>query len=64
MFGKPDNCNAVKMYETARTHKVDNSVLVIISVCNATVENLSILVDKVLYPIAGKPPSKIILEIC
>ena len=52
------------MYETARTHKVDNSVVVITSVCNATVENLSILVEKILYPIAGKPPSKIILEIC
>ena len=41
------------------THKTDNPVRVITSGCNTAVEKLSILVEKTLYPIADKLPSKI-----
>ena len=58
-FIKPDNCNAVKMYGMVKTHKTDNPVRLITSGCNTAVEKLSILVEKTLYPIADKLPSKI-----
>ena len=58
-FIKPDNCNAGKMYGMVKTHKTDNPVRVITSGCNTAVEKLSILVEKTLYPIADKLPSKI-----
>ena len=47
------------MYGIVKTHKIDNPVCVITSGCNTAVENLSILVEKILYPIADKLPSKI-----
>ena len=47
------------MYGTVKTHRVDNPVRVITSGCKNTVENLSILVSKTLYPIADKLPSKL-----
>ena len=47
------------MYGMIKTHKFGISVRVITSACNAAVENLSILVEKTLYPIADKVPSKI-----
>ena len=58
-FIKPDNCNAGKMYGMVKTHKTDNPVRLITSGCNTAVEKLSILVEKTLYPIADKLPSKI-----
>ena len=42
-----------------KTHKINNPVYVITSGCNTATENLSILVEKILYPIANKLPSKI-----
>ena len=42
-----------------KTHKIDNPVHVINRGCNTTIENLSILVEKISYPIADKLPSKI-----
>ena len=42
-----------------KTHKIDNPVRVITSGCNTAVENLSILVEKILYPKADKLQSKI-----
>ena len=59
-FVRPDNCNASKMYGMVKTHKVDNPVRVITSVCNTVVEKLSILVEKTLYPLADRLNSKII----
>ena len=40
-------------------NKTDNPVRIITSGCNTAVEKLSILVEKTLYPIADKLPSKI-----
>ena len=59
-FVRPDNCNASKVYGMVKTHKVDNPVRVITSVCNTVVEKLSILVEKTLYPLADRLNSKII----
>ena len=42
-----------------KTDKVDNPVCVITSGCNFPIKNLSILVEKTLYTIADKLPSKI-----
>ena len=50
---------AGKMYGMMKTHKIDNPVRVITSGCNTAVENLSILVEKILYPKADKLQSKI-----
>ena len=58
-FVKPGNWKAGKMYGMVETHKNDNPACVITSGCNTAVENLSILVEKILYPIADKLPSKI-----
>ena len=46
------------MYGMVKTHKIDSPVHVITVGCNNAVENLSILVEKILYPIANKIPSK------
>ena len=46
------------MYEMVKSYKADNPVCVITSDCNNAVENLSILVEKTLYPIADKLPFK------
>ena len=46
------------MYEMVKPYKVDYPVCVITSDCNNAVENLSILVEKTLYPIADKLPFK------
>ena len=40
------------MYGMMKTHKVDNLVRVIASVCNTVVEKLARLVEKILYPLA------------
>ena len=58
-FVKPGNCKAGKMYEMVKTQKINNPVCVITSGCNTAVDNLSILVEKILYPISDKLPSKI-----
>ena len=47
------------MYGMVKTHKINNPVYVITSGCNTAAENLSILVEKILYSIANKLPSKI-----
>ena len=51
-FVRPANFNAGKMYGMVKTHKADNPVRVITSGCNTVVEKLSILVEKILYPLA------------
>ena len=58
-FVKPSNCKAGITYGMVKTHKIDNPVRVITSGCNTAVENLSILVEKILYPKADKLQSKI-----
>ena len=50
---------ARKMYVMVKTHKIENPVRVVTSDCNTAVENLFIIVEKILYPIADKLPSKI-----
>ena len=47
------------MYGMMKTHKVDNLVSVITSVCNTVVEKLARLVEKTLYPLADGLNSKI-----
>ena len=47
------------MYGIIKTHKIDNPVRVTTSGCNTAIGNLSILVEKILYPIADKLPPKI-----
>ena len=47
------------MYGMMKTHKVDNLVRVITSVCNTVVEKLARLVEKTLYPSADGLNSKI-----
>ena len=47
------------MYGMVKTYKIDGPVRLINSGCNTAVENLSILVEKISYPIADKLPSKI-----
>ena len=61
-FIKPGHCKAGKMYGMAKTPNIDNPIQVITSV----VENIPILLEKILCPIADKLPSKIkrILMIC
>ena len=56
---KPGNCKAGKMYGMMKTYKVDNQARVTTSDCNTAIANLSILVQKTLYPIADKLTSKI-----
>ena len=51
-FVKHGKCKAGKMYGMVKIHKIDNPVHVISSGCNTAVENLSILVENILYPIA------------
>ena len=58
-FIRPDNYNADKMYGLVKTHKADNPVRIITSVCNTVIEKLSILVEKTLYPLADRLNSKI-----
>ena len=50
-FITPNNSSAGKMYGMVKTHKNDNPVHVITSGCNTTIEKMSILVEKTLYPI-------------
>ena len=47
------------MYGMMKNHKDDNPLHIITSDCNAAVENLSSLVQKTLYHLADKLPSKI-----
>ena len=58
-FVKPGNCKAGKMYGMVKIQKINYPVCVITSGCNTAVDNLSILVEKILYPISDKLPSKI-----
>ena len=58
-FVRPDNCNASKMYGIVKTHKADNPMRVITSVCNTVVEKLSTLVEKTLHPLADRLNTKI-----
>ena len=58
-FIKSNNSQGSKMYGMVKTDKVDNPVCVITSGCNFPIKNLSILVEKTLYTIADKLPSKI-----
>ena len=47
------------MYGMVKTHKIYTPLCVITTGCNNSVENLSILVEKTLSPIANRLPSKI-----
>ena len=49
MFIRPDNCKASKMHGMVKTPKVDNPVFGVTGGSNTAVENLSILVKKILY---------------
>ena len=48
-----------KMYGNVKTHKIGNPARVITSGCNKAKENLSILVENVLYDIASELPARI-----
>ena len=58
-FITPTNSTPVKMYGPVRTHKVNNPVRVIISVCNTAIENLSIYIEHVLFQLSESIPSRI-----
>ena len=59
VFIKPDNCKAVKMHGMVKTPKVDNPVCGITGGSNTAVENLSILVKKILYVVPEQLTSEI-----
>ena len=58
-FVEPGNYNAGKKYGMVKTHNIYNPVRVNTSGCNTSIEKLSILVEKILYPTADKLHSQI-----
>ena len=49
-FIEPSHVTPGKMYGLVKTHKVNNPVRVITSGCGTAVKNLSVFVEKCLYP--------------
>ena len=58
-FITPTNSRPGKMYELVKTHKVNNSVRVIISGCNTAIESLSIYIEHVSFELSEGIPSRI-----
>ena len=58
-FIEPSVVAPGKMYGLIKTHKVDNPVRVITSGCGTAVENLSIFVEKCLFPEVLKIESRV-----
>ena len=55
----PTNSTPGKMYGLVKTDKVNNSVRVITSRCNAAIESLSIYIEHVLFELSESMPSRI-----
>ena len=51
-FIRADSCNTGTMHGTVKTHKADNPVRVKTSDCKSVVDELSMVVEKALYPLA------------
>lgn len=56
---KPINSTAGKIYNQIKTQKKNKPLWIITSGCNTVVESSSIFVEKILYSLADKLPSKV-----
>lgn len=56
---KPINSTTGKIYNQIKTQKKNEPLWIITSGCNTVVESSSIFVEKILYSLADKLPSKV-----
>ena len=55
----PSNSTPGKMDGQVKTHKVNNPVIVVISGCNTTIENLPIYIEHVLFELSESMSSRV-----